>query len=131
MITLGVGATVVTLDPDLKWADELSWHPVQQSVEPSTTGALIIDIGTWLAGRSITLEPEDESSAWMTRAEMEQLQAWAAIPGQQMTLLLRGVVHTVLWRHNEPPAFSAEPVVHYSDKQPEDFYLPRFKFLKV
>lgn len=130
-ISLTVGATVVSLIDDLYWADEYAWSPVRQAEDRSLTGALIIDNGGMQEGRPITLKPVDPASAWLRRSVLEQLKTWAATPGQQMTLLLGASVHTVIWRHQEPPALSAEPVVHYSDIAGEDFYLATLKFQKV
>lgn len=130
-ISLTVSPTTVTLPEDLRWTDELDWHPVRQSVERSLTGALIVDVASATPGRSITLEPENDSSAWMPRATLEQLQTWAATPGQEMALLLRGVTHTVMWRHHDGEALSARPVVHYSDVDSADFYLVKLKLMKV
>lgn len=129
-ITLSVASVTVALHPDLFWSDELSWHPVKQSAEYSLTGALVVD-SVSMQGRPITLEPIDTSSAWMSRADFDQLAAWAAVPGQQMTLLLRGVTHTVIWRHQDAPALTADPVVHYSDVQSDDWYIARIKLTKV
>lgn len=131
MITLAVGATAVALHPDLYWGDEFDWQPVQQAVEHTLSGALVVDIGTRLAGRPITLAPIGDSSAWMTRALVNQLLAWAAVPGQQMTLTLRGVEHTVMWRHQDAPAISGTPIQHASDVQDADYYVVQLRFMKV
>jgi hypothetical protein len=130
-IALTVSPTTVTLPVDLRWTDELDWHPVRQSVERSLTGALIVDVAAAVPGRSITLEPENDSSAWMPRADVEQLQTWAAVPGQEMSLLLRGVTHTVMFRHHEGEALTAKPVLHYSDVDAADWYLVTLKLMKV
>ena len=111
----------LTLHPDLKWTDENNWHPVEQTAERTITGALIVQIGTKVAGRPITLEPEDDSSAWMLRSAVEQLRNWAAVPGLQMTLTLRGVDRTVIFRHQDG-GFDANPVIHYRDVESDDFY---------
>ena len=129
-ITLAVGATSVPLDPDLLWAEENNWYPVEQSVERSITGAQIISLGTRLAGRPITLQPEDDSSAWMTSSELAQIQGWAATPGQEMQLTLRGVVRTVIFRHQDAP-LEAVPVVHYSDVIGADWYRVTFRFMEI
>lgn len=128
-ITLSVGATSLALDPDLLWADENNWHPVEQAVERSLTGALLIDVGRRTGGRFITLQPEDDGSAWMTRDDVEQLKAWAAIAGQEMQLTLRGETRTVLFRHPEP--MEAVPVVHYRDVQNSDWYRLTLRFLEI
>lgn len=130
-ITLTVGGTSVTLPDDLYWSDEFGWSPVQQSTDRSITGALIVSTAARTGGRPITLQPIDNDSAWMQRAVLEQLRAWAAVAGQQMTLLLRGVSRTVIWRHDEAPAIAAEPVVHYSDTDPDDRYTVTLKFLET
>ncbi|MBH2008091.1 MAG: hypothetical protein I8H71_00420 [Xanthomonadaceae bacterium] len=128
-ITLSAGATTVALDPDLLWADENNWHPVEQSIERSVTGAQIISVATRIGGRPITLQPEDDGSAWMTAADVAQLKAWAAIAGQQMQLTLRGTARTVIFRH--PDALEAMSVVHYSDVQDADWYRLTLRFLEI
>lgn len=129
-ITLAVGATSVALDPDLLWTDENSWHPVEQSVERTITGAQIISVAARLGGRPITLQPEDDSSAWMTAAEVAQLKAWAATAGQEMQLTLRGVARAVIFRHQDTP-LEAVPVVHYSDVQGADWYRVTLRFMEI
>ena len=128
-ITLSAGATTVTLDPDLLWADENNWHPVEQSIERTVTGAQIISAATRIGGRFITLQPEDDGSAWMPLATVDQLKAWAAIAGQQMTLTLRGAARAVIFRHPEP--MEAVPVVHYRDTQDGDWYRLTLRFLEI
>lgn len=131
MTTLTVGPTTLNLHPDLFWVDENAWNPVKQAVERSLTGALIVDVVGLSAGQPITLAPYDQGSAWMPRTAVDQLKAWAATPGLQMTLVLRGTSHTVMWRHQDEPALSAEPVQHFADVQPTDFYRVSLKLMKV
>ena len=129
--TLTVGSTTLTLPDDLAWGDEFDWHPVRQSVEPTITGALIVQSGVLQAGRPLTLRSSDGQSAWVPRTSVAQLQIWAAQPGLEMTLTLRGVLRTVLWRHDEPPALTAEPVVDFSDPADEDPYLVILKLMQI
>lgn len=129
-ITLTVDTTTVTLPSDMYWADESDWHPVRQNVEYTLTGALVIDIAPILAGRPISLRPYDNAASWMVKADLDQLKTWAAALGQQMTLNLHGTAHTVIWRHQNPPALSAEPVVFYEGVD-SDFYLVRLNLMKV
>jgi hypothetical protein len=128
-ITLSAGGTTVTLSPDLLWADENNWHPVEQTVQRSITGAQIISVGTRIGGRNITLQPEDDGSAWMPASVVSQLRAWSSVAGQQMVLVLRGVSRTVIFRH--PEAMDAVPVVHYSDVQGGDWYRITLRFLEI
>lgn len=130
-ITLSDGTTTVNMNPDLYWSDEFTWHPVEQTVERTITGALIVSVATLQGGRPITLEPEDDSSGWMTHAIVEQLRNWAAVPGKQLTLTLRGTSRSVIFRHHENGAFDAEPVVHFSDVDSADYYRCTIRLMEV
>lgn len=130
MITLADATTTLTLDPDLFWSDEDNWHPVAQNVERTITGALNIQVAALQKGRTITLEPEDDSSAWMPSSVVQQLRNWAAVPGQQLILTLRGVSHTVMFRHQDG-GFEAKPVIHYRDRVPGDWYLCVIRLMEI
>ena len=67
------------LPDDLLWADEHAWSPAVASTSYLITGALLIQSATRQAGRPITLVGAPDM-AWVTRATVEQLRAWAAIP---------------------------------------------------
>jgi hypothetical protein len=133
MITLAYNAISLALDPDLLWSDEHSWSPVEQAVDTSITGALIIqaDGDASRPGRPITLQPEGDDSAWMSLADLEQLKAWAAVPGAVFTLTLRGVVRSVMFRHHDKPALEAKAVTHFSDPAGTDPYLLTLKFMEI
>ena len=131
-ITLTADATALALAEDLRWTDEAEWSPVEQSVERSITGALIVSVADRSnSGRPITLAPPDESSAWMPRSSLEQLMAWAAIPGKQMVLTLRGVNRTVMFRHQDAPVLQAEPVLFIADPQATDPHLVTIRLMQV
>lgn len=132
-ITLADGTTEIELSPDLLWSDEFNWHPVEQRAERTVTGALVVQTSQRVGGRPITLEPEDDSSGWMTRAVVEQLRNWAALAGKQLTLTLRNETRTVAFRHQDGPGVEARPVVHYSDSDVDgaDFYLATLRFMEI
>ncbi|EKD35978.1 MAG: hypothetical protein ACD_75C01697G0002 [uncultured bacterium] len=112
----------LTLPADVWWEDETDWTPVEQSVEYSTTGALLVDLATKQAGRPITLVG-DESTGWITRATALALQALAAVPGKQMTLVIHGQTFTVMFRHEEKKALDVVPVVRITPPADDDFYI--------
>ncbi|WP_313329827.1 hypothetical protein [Comamonas sp.] len=130
MITLSDTTTVLELNPDLFWSDEDKWNPVQQAVQRTLTGALDIQVGTLTKGRPITLEPEDDSSAWMPSSIVAQLRNWAAEPAKQLTLTLRNQTRLVLFRHQDG-GFEARPVVHYRDRVDKDFYLCVIRLMEI
>ena len=130
-ITLTDGTDTVQLDDDLYWSDEHDWTRIEQAVDRSLTGALIVQAAAMIKGRPITLQPEDDSSAWMYRDTLEQLQFWTEQADLQLTLTLRGTDRAVIFRHQDKPAISARPVVHYNDVVSEDWYLVTLKFMEV
>ena len=129
-ISLSVGLTTVPLNPDLFWVDENNWHPVEQTSERTITGALVVQSATRVAGRPITLQPEDDSSGATSLSHLEQLRNWAAVPGQQMLLTLRNVSHTVLFRHQDG-GLETRPVVHYRDRVAEDWFLVTVRLMEI
>lgn len=130
MITLSDGTTTVELHKDLYWSDENNWHPVEQTKQYTITGALIVMSSERKAGRHVTLEPEDDGSAWMLLNTVVQLRNWAMIPGKQMTLNLRGVNRAVLFRH-EDGGFEALPIQHQDSTLGTDFYRCVVRLLEI
>ncbi len=130
-ITLAHAGTTLALSDRLDWTDEFDWHPVEQATAYSTTGALLIDVATRQAGRPITLQGTD-TQAWMRRADMLQLAALAAIPGAQLTLVLRGTARQVVFDHAQG-GFSAQPVWRLLDGEidAELLYRPTLRFLEI
>lgn len=130
-LTLSTGSASVDLDPDLYWSDEFSWQAVRQQVDTTITGALVVQQGVMQAGRPITLQPEDDSSAWMSRAAVEQLQAWANTPELTLTLTgLRGVSRSVIFRQQDG-ALVAAPVLHLSDVDAADNYRVTLRLMEI
>ena len=130
-ITLTYNGTTATLSDRLQWVDEFAWSPVEQATAYSTTGALLVDVAVKQAGQPITLEGTD-TNAWISRALCSTLQAWAALPGIQLDLVLRGETHQVIFDHAKG-GFTAQPIWKLLDGEitPELMYRPTFKFLKV
>ena len=129
-ITLVYSTTTVVLDPDLEWIDENSWHPVEQAVQRTVTGGLIVSSAQRTAGRPITLQPTDQSSAWMSRATLDTLKGLAAVAGRQMSLTIRGVDRTVMFRHHDV-AIEATPIIFYNDVDNADWYSVTLRFMEV
>ena len=130
-ITLTYNGTTATLSDRLQWVDEFAWSPVEQATAYSTTGALLVDVAVKQAGQPITLEGTD-TNAWITRALCSTLKAWAALPGAQFDLVLRGITHPVIFDHAQG-GFSAQAIWRLADGaiDAELMYRPTFKFLKV
>ena len=73
------------LPADMRWRDEFDWQALaQSSVQYSLGGSAIIQQGTMLAGRPVTLGGE---WIWLDRATLTTLAAWADVPELEMTLV--------------------------------------------
>lgn len=134
VITLSANGTVLTLDPDLHWTDEFAWHVIEQSVQHSITGALLIDEGVRLSGRPITLAPPDDSAAWLPRATLSQLQTWEAVPALTLQLSLQGVIRQVMFRRFDSTPLEARPVIFVADPvagEIGDWFLTTLRFIEV
>jgi len=75
----------IDLPKDLEWKDELNWGTVDQIVEYSLTGALLIQEGVKQKGRPITFTGKD-NMAWITREQGLTLLAMRNTQGLVMTL---------------------------------------------
>lgn len=130
MITLTYLTTAIELPGDLLWIDEHTYRPVEQTATPTLTGGVVIEAAARIAGMPITLQPEDSSSAWMTRATLEDVKEMVAVPGAEMTLNIRGTPYQVVFRHQDG-AIDATPIVHYSTADGTDFYLVTLRFMRI
>lgn len=130
-ISLSDGTTSIELHPDLFWSDEFTWLPVEQSAERSITGAYIVSSSLRTDGRPITLQPQGDDSAWMSRLVVEQLRNWAAVPGMELELTLRGETRDVIFRHHDGPGVEASPLVHFSEMDDSDWYLTTLRFMEI
>lgn len=124
-------STTVTLPDALRWSDEYTWSPVEQSQTYTITGALLIEEATKQAGRPITLEGAMDAT-WCTRALVDQLHAWAQTAGIVLTLTLRGVARSVTFDHSAE-ALQGLPVLFYQDGSiaSDDLYVPTLRFIEL
>lgn len=120
------GITWVPLPAVLAWTDE-DWSPVAQSDARTITGALVLQVALRVGGRPITLQTVGDG-ALLTYATLAQLRAWAAVPGQALTLTLRGVDYPVLLRHQDK-AIESTPWSPYEDVQAGDYYSATLRFM--
>ncbi len=129
-ITLTDGVTPITLPDDIFWTDEFTWSAIKQEVEPTITGALIVESATLQAGRDITLESGD-NFAWLTRQQVDQLQAWKNVAGKELTLTIRGVSRTVIFRHHESDPLTATMVLYHSSPDAGTYYVVGIKLMEI
>nr|CUV15743.1 conserved protein of unknown function [Ralstonia solanacearum] len=69
--------------------------------------------------------------AWVTRATVNTLYAWAASPGSRFELTLAdGRAYTVAFRHHET-AIEAEPVTGFPARHDADFYRLTLRLMEI
>jgi len=123
------GNYTLNLPSDLLWEDE-DWQPVTLDAGYSLTGALVIETATRLAGRPITLKSPD-NQAVITGSQLNTLRTWAGIAGKVLTLTLRGVTRTVVFRHSDG-ALNARVLGHWCDPIPnEALYFITLRFMEI
>lgn len=112
----------IILPDGLDWEDKFSWTPVSQSVGISLTGALIIQEGTQLQGRPITLIGGNEY-CWTTKDVLDSLYAKTLTAGLTMTLNLgNDGTFQVIWLRSSTP-IEAEPLITHSESLSDQMYI--------
>lgn len=122
----------VVLPDGLWWADELNWCPVEQSAEYSLAGSLVIDHGTKLAGRPITLVG-GENFGWTDRETVLALKEMEATSGIEMTLIYGSRTFDVMFDLAGGPAVTATPIVQHVDGETDDaiYYSLTIKLMEI
>jgi hypothetical protein len=127
-------AVALLLPDDLLWRDEHAWTPAVASASYLINGALLIQSARRQAGRPITLEGAPDM-AWVTRATVAALAAWAAHPlsdssGRFALTFADGRSFTVAFRQGDTP-IESEPVLGIPARADTDFYRLTLRFLEI
>lgn len=90
-LTLTLDSLDLDADPawggdQIEWVDEFEWTPVAQEQERSLTGALLLQYGTKLYGRPVTLK--SGGACWFPLSVVRSLEVLRDIPGKVMPLTL-------------------------------------------
>lgn len=93
----------------LEWTDEFDWTPIAQEQERSLTGALLVQQGSKLHGRPITLK--SNGGAWFRLDTVRSLEVLRDIPGKVMPLELPdGRTFSVIFEHSNGAPLKATPL---------------------
>ncbi len=120
----------VTLRGGLVWTDRWADANVAQQVRRTLGGAPIIYTASLHKGIPITLESR-EDQGWQTLAVVEQLRALASVAGAQYLLDLGSIQHSVMFRHDDPPAFDATPLIPRTLAEAGDYFTITLKLITV
>lgn len=117
-ITLGA----VTLSDHLIWEDEIgSDESVAQTTKRTLGGNLVVISQQLSKGKPITLVAS-ESQGWLTKAQVQAVEALAESAGAVLPLVIGARNFTVMFRHEESPAFIAEPLDQIGAQAPDTGY---------
>ncbi|RKG46556.1 hypothetical protein D7V64_17370 [Acinetobacter cumulans] len=122
----------VSLEDGFLWSDEFDWKPKAQTQEYAIDGSLIVQEGTKLSGRPITLTAAD-GQGWVKRRDLRTLMAWSAL-GEQFTLQFE-YLHdrrtlNVIFNH-EAGAIEAKPVLEHPTVSEDDYYAVTLRFTEL
>lgn len=120
----------LALPADLQWQDEMDWSAVAQAAPQRTlSGALVIQQGTKLNGRPVTLAGD---WAWHRRADLLRLREWGDVPELVMTLVHPdGRSFDVIFRLHEKQFAKAEAVAFCAPETDDTPYLATINLMTV
>ena len=128
-------ATIITLNGTalseaLIWQDREAYAPVVQGVERTLGGRLVVDANSVSQGRPITLASA-RNQGWLDYATVKVLQGLAEVVGGMSTLVIGSDSYTVMFRHEEAPAFEATPLIKRLNPADDDWFLVTIKLMTV
>ena len=120
----------LALPADLQWQDEMDWNAVAQAAPQRTlSGALVIQQGTKLNGRPVTLSGD---WAWHRRSDLLRLREWGDVPELVMTLAHPdGRSFDVIFRLHEKQFAKAEAVAFCAPETDDTPYLATINLMTV
>lgn len=123
----------LTLDDSLLWSDEFDWQGIEQSQEYAVNGALIVQEGKKLAGRSIELSA-DPQMGWLKRSSLSTLKDWSLLQDETFKLIFEYPHDTrefdVIFNHART-AIEANPVKGHPTVSDDDYYRVTLRFIEI
>lgn len=126
MITL----SDVVLNGGLIWRDRWGSQLVEQRVIRTLGGLPVFYHASLHRAVSVTLESAPDQG-WQTRETVEKLYDLASVAGAQYLLDFGPVQFSVMFRHNDAPAFDATPMIPRTLAEPGDYFSISLKLITV
>jgi hypothetical protein len=120
----------VTLSPHMIWEDENDYSTVDQTAVRTLGGNVLVYAQQLTKGLPITLVAV-EDQGWLTKLQVQAVQALANAAGDTYGLTLGSQNFTVVFRHHEPPAFAARALIPRVETTPADYYTATIKLMTV
>jgi hypothetical protein len=68
--------------------------------------------------------------SWIPKADHDQIRTWANTAGEQLTLTIRALEHTVIFNHSQT-SVESEVLGYYKDSQEPKWYKMTIRFLII
>lgn len=123
----------VTLRPGLVWTDRWGSQKVSQRMIRTLGGLPVFYHARLHSAVKVTLESLPDQG-WQTLATVQALQELASVSGAQYLLDLGVAQFSVMFRHEDAPAFEANPLTPRIDvgtNGVEDYFLISMKLITV
>lgn len=120
----------ITLSKDIMWSDRENYTTVAQETKRTLGGNLVIFTGSIVGGRPITLTA-DKETGWLTKTQVDAVRALSEIPGATYTLVYGDFTTSVMFRNEEPPAFSANPLIERTNHDTTDYFTCVIKLMEI
>ena len=120
----------VTLNDHMIWDDKFDYSPVNQNALRTLGGNVVVFSQQLNKGKPITLLATPDQG-WLTEAQVTALQALSEVAGATYTLTIGSNSFSVMFRHEDAPAFSASQLDQIGAQAPAGYYTATIKFLTV
>lgn len=127
---MSITLDAVTITTGMVWSDKNKYAPVAQSVRRTLGGTAVIEFGTLNKGTPVTLSSL-EDQGWITKLQLDALQALADAAGGVYTLTIGAESYQVMFRHEEPPAMDFTPLIPRTIPLDDDWFVGTIKLLTV
>lgn len=131
-VTITLGG--VALDPDMRWVERQQSQRVAQSAQVTLGGGLNFLAAPIAVGIPITFESGEDYGFLMTPA-VGAVRAMADDAGAVYELVITGdgptETYSVIFRHQEAPAFDAAPLVPRVMPEVDDYYRATIKLITI
>jgi hypothetical protein len=120
----------VVLPKRIPWVDQFSFSPATHAARRTLGGKLVLHTSPLHGGRPITLSTQ-EDQGWVPYSQVLQLQALSEAVDTVYNLQIGSETFEVVFRHSEPPAFEATPLIPRTVPSADDWFKVTMKFLTV
>ena len=115
----------IVLPAQMMWVDQFASQSVSQETRRTVGGGLVVWHQARPLGRVITLDAQADA-CWMTESEVQAFLDLSQQPGASFPFVWDSYTSTVVFSHDNPPAFEASPLFPFAA-----YYTGRLRLLEV